>query len=144
MHNLCTIRWMLNNNGHYDGPVNDLSPSYPPLLLIIERVKRRLSYPERLSADAKAGSQHQGGIHQPVRPQSHGQHLPPGEGSKEAAQPDHSPSARNNSAQLFLGLFTCLLTGQTFNTSSPAGLSSVAGSSSTSLLAASANPPVLG
>jgi hypothetical protein len=88
MHNLCTIRWMLNNNGHYDGPVNDLSPSYPPLLLIIERVKRRLSYPERLSADAKAGSQHQGGIRQPVRPQSHGQHLPPGEGSKEAAQPD--------------------------------------------------------
>jgi hypothetical protein len=58
MHNLCTIRWMLNNNGHYDGPVNDLSPSYPPLLLIIERVKRRLSYPERLSADAKAGSRH--------------------------------------------------------------------------------------
>src|SRR5271166_4304819 len=42
------------------------------------------------------------------------------------------PIASSNSAPLFLGLFTCLLTGQTFNTSSPAGLRSVVGSPSTS------------
>jgi hypothetical protein len=33
---------------------------------------------------------------------------------------------------LFLGLFTCLLTGQTFSTSSAAGLSNAVGSHSTS------------
>ena len=44
----------------------------------------------------------------------------------------HHPIASNNSAPLFLGQFTFLLTGQTFRTSSPAGLRSVAASPLTS------------
>ena len=48
------------------------------------------------------------------------------------ARPGVFPTASNNSASLFLGLFTCLLTGQTFSTSSSAGRSNVAGSTSTS------------
>jgi hypothetical protein len=42
------------------------------------------------------------------------------------------PIASSNSAPLFLGEFTCLLTGQTFSTSAPAGRNSVAASTSTS------------
>ena len=42
------------------------------------------------------------------------------------------PIASSNSAPLFLGEFTCLLTGQTFSTSPPAGCNSVAASTSTS------------
>jgi hypothetical protein len=46
MHSFCTIRWTFNKNGHYDGPVNDLSPTCPPLLLIIESAERLDVLPE--------------------------------------------------------------------------------------------------
>ena len=46
--------------------------------------------------------------------------------------PHDPPNASSNSAPLFYGEFTCLLTSQAFSTSSAAGFSSTAGSPATS------------
>jgi len=60
MHSFCTIRWMFNKNGQCDGPVNGLSPTCPPLLLIIESTKRLAVLPRTSKPDAKSGSRHRG------------------------------------------------------------------------------------
>src|ERR1019366_5498609 len=60
-------------------------------------------------------------------------HCPASSTHNGGGNSEHHPTASNNSDPLFLGLLTCLLTGQTFRTSSPADLRSAPGSFSTSL-----------
>jgi hypothetical protein len=61
------IRWMPSKNGHYDGPVNALSPAYPPALLTTDPRKSRLSS-EISGRDAKSGNQHRDGVRLPGSP----------------------------------------------------------------------------